>query len=373
VRFLAKERAVLDRYLPGLDSWLASAAHEDLESPRGLAIGQFREQGGGNLMLSRRFGGSGATFGDALHVQRAIGSRAPSLAVATTMHHYKVTMLERFMPTAKRDELLCRVGRERMLIASCSGEGRVGANLFRPSVTACDVDGGLVVSGSKKPCCLIWSAGLLSVFLTAETASRYRGQQLNVLISADAPGIERRPFWSNPVLAGSESDELRLHAVFVPDHHVLEVGQHGDMTDLMTYTLTGFELLACGAYVGIASGLVERVLQKQAGDEGERAGLAGELEAVMAALERVADVFEAGESGPDVLGRSLFVRYAAQAAIARVTDVALELLGGMSFISRPSSAYAAAASRALAFHPPAEVAMRSRLVHYLEGGPLTLP
>ena len=37
---------------------------------------------------------------DAIHIQRAIGSRSPSLAVATTMHHFSVASLVELTATS---------------------------------------------------------------------------------------------------------------------------------------------------------------------------------------------------------------------------------------------------------------------------------
>ena len=65
----------------------------------------------------------------------------------------------------------------------------------------------------------------------------------------------------------------------------------------------------------------------------------------------------AGETDNDTLAQMLFVRYAAQAAIARTTALAGELLGGMAFIRSPEVGYLLAAAAALAFHPPSRLSL----------------
>jgi hypothetical protein len=77
--------------------------------------------------------------------------------------------------------------------------------------------------------------------------------------------------------------------------------------------------------------------------------------------------------GQDLLARSLFVRFAVQQAIERVTMQAAELLGGMTFVSSPEVAYLVAAARALAFHPPSRLSAAGPLDAYLAGAPFLLP
>jgi len=59
-----------------------------------------------------------------------------------------------------------------------------------------------------------------------------------------------------------------------------------------------------------------------------------------------------------------------QQAIERTVARAVELLGGMAFISSPDVAYLFAASRALAFHPPARLSVASAIDDYLMGQPM---
>jgi len=91
--FLGTARETLDRYMPGLDKQLEAVPLADLEKPGNEALAMFRASGGPALLVPAEFGGMGATIAEAVHVQRAIGSRSPSLAVATTMHHFSVASL----------------------------------------------------------------------------------------------------------------------------------------------------------------------------------------------------------------------------------------------------------------------------------------
>jgi alkylation response protein AidB-like acyl-CoA dehydrogenase len=74
------------------------------------------------------------------------------------------------------------------------------------------------VEGVKRPCSLTWSMDLLTASARVLDEAGAAERDLVVLqIPAGSPGIERRPFWSTPVLAGAESDEVVLTDVYVPE------------------------------------------------------------------------------------------------------------------------------------------------------------
>src|SRR2546423_455995 len=125
-RVLQHERETLDRFMPGLDAQLAELSLEELEQPGGPGISLFREAGGAGLLIPESSEGLGAGPAEAVEVQRAIGSRAPSLAIATTMHHFSIGTL---VELARREEgletlLLQAVARDGRLVASGFAEGQ---------------------------------------------------------------------------------------------------------------------------------------------------------------------------------------------------------------------------------------------------------
>src|SRR2546430_15058605 len=95
--WLQKERAVLERYLPGLDAALTELSFADRERRQGGAIEAFRKAGGPALLIPENHLGLGATAVEAARIQRAIGSRAPSLAVAANMHQYSIATFLSFL------------------------------------------------------------------------------------------------------------------------------------------------------------------------------------------------------------------------------------------------------------------------------------
>ena len=372
MNYLKQERATLEQLLPGMDAALARIPLPEMERPGNPSIPAFREFGGPGLLIPTRFGGRGASPVQAVRAQRAIASRAPSLAVATTMHHFTLATLMEIDPDdpGLEGELLESVARGNLYVASGFAEGRTGASIQTSALRMTRVPGGVLVNGSKKPCSLSRSMDLFK--LSTPAPEGMDAALAAAIIPADTPGIERRPFWQSPVLAGAESDEVVLRDVFVPHDALFPLGGPGRSNAVQERGTLWFELLISAAYLGIASALVERVLLSDKGGAAERVSLATEVEGGMAALEGVARAMLAGERGNDELARLLLVRYAVQAAIDRAASLAVELLGGMAFIRSPEVAYLLAAARALSLHPPARLAAGKRLAAYLVGGPLVL-
>jgi alkylation response protein AidB-like acyl-CoA dehydrogenase len=168
VNFLRHERDCLERYLPGLDKQLAEVPLLDLERPNNAGLSMFRQAGGPALLIPATYGGLGASLADAVRIQRAICSRSPSLAVATTMHHFSVASLVELTAMSNGFEwaMLQAIAENRWLLSSGFAEGRSGQHILAPTMKAMMVDGGLRVSGVKKPCSLTWSMDLMSASTT---------------------------------------------------------------------------------------------------------------------------------------------------------------------------------------------------------------
>src|SRR6516162_9378871 len=91
----------------------------------------FRNLGGPGLLIPTQFGGRGASPLDAVHAQRAIACRAPSLAIATTMHHFTLASLMEIDPDdpGLERELLESVARKNLYVGSGFAEGQAGISI----------------------------------------------------------------------------------------------------------------------------------------------------------------------------------------------------------------------------------------------------
>ncbi|GAB3461933.1 acyl-CoA dehydrogenase family protein [Actinophytocola sediminis] len=373
MQFMEADRQVCDKLLPGLRQQLAEISLPDLESEDSPAIDIFRAHGGTNLLVPESYGGLDASALDTARVVRALAATAPSMTVATMMHHFSLGTLFAVaeLVTGKSDVddlLLRRVVGERLLIASGFAEGRTAQGILTPTMTATPVEGGYLVNGSKKPCSLSVSMDLLTASVAVEQPDGSTSFGL-LLLPADTPGISVHPFWSTFALAGAESNEVRVSDVLVsPEQIVTPDPSLADAMDqLTTVGLIWFQLNVCAAYTGIASLLVEKVLHGARGPVSDRAALAVRIESAAALTEGLARRVQAGETDNDTLAASLVTRYAVQDAITSAVNQAVELLGGMAFIANGDIAYLAAAAQAIAFHPPSRTSVAGGLVDYYAG------
>ncbi|MTD53770.1 acyl-CoA dehydrogenase [Amycolatopsis sp. RM579] len=360
-----------------MDECLADIPLSELERQENPGLDVFRRCGGPALLVPEQFAGLGADPVQAVRVQRAIGARSPSLAVATTMHHFSVASL---VETGKRSTgfewmLLEAIARDRLLVASGFAEGRTGQGILAPTMRAQERGGRIVLNGSKRPCSLARSMDLLtaSVLLPAENGT---GEGFAIaLVPKGTPGLSVKPFWNSFVLVGTQSDEVVLDNVEVPPNLVvrIDVTPERPLDDLQTTGFLWFELLMSASYLGVASALVERMLASSRADAGLRASVLVDVESAMAALESVALGMTTGLLGEAALARALVCRYATQDAVARAVTRCVEGLGGMAYIGADDVAYLAAASAALAFHPPARDGMARALCEYYDGSPMRVP
>jgi alkylation response protein AidB-like acyl-CoA dehydrogenase len=371
------DRRTCEEFLPGLLGELEKVPLADLERPGSPAIDLFRAHGGPGLVIPKTYSGSGATPLQAVAVTRALAASAPSLAVATTMHHFSVATLfslaDSLQSSGVEWALLEGIVEQKLLVASGFAEGRPGRGILSPTVEAKPADKGYLINGSKKPCSLSRSMDLLTASASLPKADG-TNEMAVLLVPRQSEGLSVEPFWSSWALAGAESDEVRLQDVFVDEQQVMrtELGEGGELDELQTIGFIWFELLITSCYVGMAGALVERVLERRRGTATERAELLTRYETASLLTEGTARMIMDGGVGNEGLGRALVARFGAQDAIRAVVGRAVELLGGTAFIGSGDIAYLAAASHGLSFHPPSRSSCTEPFLDHADGRPLRL-
>ena len=372
---LRTERDTLDEYLPGLDKYLSGIPLLELETPGSGALAMFRELGGPALLVPAEYGGKGASLLDAVRIQRAVGSRSPSLAVATTMHHFSVASLVELTAAGNGFEwaMLMAIAENSWLLSSGFAEGKPGQHILTPTMRGVAAEGGITVSGVKKPCSLTWSMNLMSASVAVADPDGGPDRMAVVLIPAESDGIERAPFWKSTALAAAESDQVTLdRRLRARGADLLPAGQRVDGPDPGTW----FRLVRTArlgvlprrrdqprrarhrAREGIGRG--SRRPRDRAGDDGRRPRAGG--------LDRGYD------GGQRRLARPGALRAVRDRASDRAGGhvAAAAAAGGMAFIESPEIAYLLGATRALAFHPPSRAAAAGPIARYLAGGSLAL-
>lgn len=137
-----------------------------------------------------------------------------------------------------------------------------------------------------------------------------------------------------------------------------------------------FELLLTASYLGVASGLVERVYRLERHTAEERTRLLTEVETGAAALRGIAYEMQSysnsSQIGEAILANMLLVRYGIQQQISRIAYHAAEMLGGMHFITVPEVGYTLSACAALSFHAPSRLSVSPVVDEYMKGGALKM-
>jgi alkylation response protein AidB-like acyl-CoA dehydrogenase len=379
VRTLDAARDTCERFHPGLVKALAALPFEEREAHGSPVVDLFRQAAGVGLLIPTEYGGLGADPVDAVLVQRAVGSLSPSLAVASTMHHFTAAMLyaladgqDRLTPA--QTEVLHTVVPEQRLMASGWAEGRTQQNILTPAVTATPTEGGYLLDGSKKPCSLSQSMSLLTASIAVPGRDGGEPELALALVDAKSPGLTVHPFWGTEVLAAAESNEVRLAGVFVPEDMVVRTTEDDParIEDLQNAGFVWFEMLVSAGYAGAAAGLTEEVLTRGRGSASERGALLVHTESAFDLLMGAARAVRDGITGEEAVNQVLIARFAAQEALAQATSLALELLGGIDFIRSGAHARLAGSVRPLAFHPPSRGATVEPLLGYAGGAPLDL-
>lgn len=372
MRSLENARNVCEHHLPGLLEQLSQIPMAELERPGNRALEMFRRAGGPALLIPERYSGRGARPTDVVGVVQAIASRAPSLAVATAMHHFSVatifTLAESLRASGLEWALLEGIADQNLLVSSAFAEGTPGQGILTPSMSGHRVPGGVVVNGTKRPCSLAHSMDLLSASASIRDDDGHEDTVL-LLIPASTAGITVHPFWSSDVLAGAESDEVRLTDVFVDENLLTPAGTgaRGELDELQTVGFMWFELIITSCYLGMASALVERALTRPALSRERAAEIGIRLETAAQLLRGVALLLEQGRTDNDALAQVIVARYGAEDAIIDVAQQAVAALGGMSYLTCPDIAYLLAACQCARFHPPSRLSGYDAVVDNLSG------
>jgi alkylation response protein AidB-like acyl-CoA dehydrogenase len=374
MRSLDQARATCEDFLPGMCAALSAIPLLDLEKPGNDGIGLFRRHGGPGLLIAQELGGHEADPLEAMRVIAAVASFSPSLGVATAMHHFSIATLAAVMNQGASDGLegllLEEIATKGQLVASAGSEGRSGQSILRPSLTARPVSEGYVVNGSKRPCSLARSMDYFTASLNV--VSEADENTFGFLFAPAArPGITVHPFWSSNILAGAESEEIRLTDVVVEPDLVLRP----DLTDpsgvdkMSAIGFIWFEFIISATYLGIAYALTSRALDAGRGSVSDRASMGVRLGSATCLVEGIARAIAEGSFDNDALANAVISRFGVLDALTDAARTATQLLGGMAFIESPEIAYLLAAVQPMGFHPPSFASATEHVVAYLGGEP----
>lgn len=367
-------REVLEQYAPGLDKYLANLGLEVIERMEPRCLGDIiRQHQLPGLWIPQSLGGKGISAYDGIRLQRAIGSRAPSMALMLTMHNFTISFCNRLVDVVPAcADLLRQTAQHNLLVASAFAEGRYGAGILDSTVYAVrERTGDYRINGNKKPCCMTHCMDIITLGIAEKSLNGSKRTGMAIL-PANLPGITRHQFWNTPVLAAADSHELRFKDVRIREDQILLASDDDPETVQIIagaeiIGLCWFEIVATASYLGIVSGLAEKPLMNNKVDVHERAKLGGELECAQAALDGAVRIMETAEVEQSLLAKILFVRFSVQRQIEQNAMLGSELAGGLNFLCDGNMALLLCASRCLAFHPISRKAAEPMLAEWLSG------
>lgn len=218
-----------------------------------------------NLSIPEELGGLGATMAELLPVLERVASGDGATALAVNMH---LTPLAQWSSVWRRtgnprlEGLLRAAARGELIWAAVTAEFG-SPNLMTDARTKAErVEGGFRITGSKN------FGTNTSVATHCSTTARYedpeQGPRLLLLkIGLKSPGAVIHPTWNMMGMRATQSNDLELAEVFVPDADVVHSFPVGHLDSVVTETVFGWSQPAFGAiYTGIAVGALEWTKQQ---------------------------------------------------------------------------------------------------------------
>ncbi len=344
----ADQREIIDLAGSLADKFATRAEAHDRENSFPFEnYDDMRRTGYLNVTVPKELGGMGASLLDLVLAQERLAMGDGSTALAVNMHVSPVGQWAGVWRRTKDphlEQLLREIAAGKVIWASLTSERGVQNMMMDSNTIAERVDGGFRLNGAKIFCTNTEVATHCS--LTARFEDPGTGPRLMIFRSPlDAEGIELIRTWDTLGMRGTQSNDMKLDGVFVPEEalvHSLPVN-HFDATVLRTVFAWGMPTFGA-IYVGIAAGAMQQakeVVRKQGKHEdlyiqSVFAEMEILLESARAVLWRHCD---------DVLSGRLFDQLTVQEAqakaglakvvacnnAAKIVDLIPSVVGGMSY------------------------------------------
>lgn len=311
---------------------------------------RMKEAGYLRVTVPEELGGLGATLPDLVLLQERLAQGCAATALAVNMHVSPVGQLAslwRSNQDPKLEQWLRDIADGKVISSTVSAEP--GAPLLRHSNTkAVRVEGGYQVTGKK-----IFGTGS-SIMTHMSTLAQHEGPDgpeiLMFRVPREATGLSILDTWHTLGMRATQSNDITLENVFVPDEAVFHRYPVGTLDGRMLQTVWGWAMPTFGAtYLGVGVGALQRAktdIKRFGKHEDIRIQtLFGEMEILWesahATLMLVAQEVWSGElfrqmTVQEGMARVTMAKYvAANNAVAIVDKVMSAMGGGAYFIRSP--------------------------------------
>jgi len=301
----------------------------------GANLALLRDRGFLELGVPVELGGGGLSRSELAEMLRTLARHSSSTALALAMHtHVLAAAVWRWRhQNAPVEGLLKKVAAERIQLLSSGG-----SDWLNSSGKAVKVEGGYRIFARK-----IFASGAPSanLFMTG-AIEEHASEGATVLqfgVPMSAAGVSIKETWDTLGMRGTGSHDVLLEDVFVPDAAIGARRKAGVWHPLMHLVSLVAMPLVYAVYAGVAEAARDLAV-KAAADRRDPAivDLVGALDTELAATRMVLDSMvafsETAQPGPATTN-TIFMHRTLVARSARITvDLALEVMGGMSYHRR---------------------------------------
>jgi alkylation response protein AidB-like acyl-CoA dehydrogenase len=308
------------------------------------------------LAVPTELGGRDATVLELLLAQERLAQGCGSTALAVLMHHTTVTSFRaawRRTRDPRAERFLRGAATGEIVLASCTSEAGHGGAIEDCSTTATRVEGGFRLDGRK---IFFTESAVATHFTTVAKLEHPKldhamlGPQMVFFggIPIETAGAEIVRTWDTLGMRATQSNDLVLDGVFVPDECLFHACPVGHLDATIALTVWSLNVPAFGAVsLGIAAGGIEHARSavfargRQADAEVQHAFAEMEilLESARAVLQRHGQEVESFDRGaaltvPELFARGNLAKYVACENAVRIMHLVLEVTGGQGYHRR---------------------------------------
>ncbi|MDJ0677156.1 MAG: acyl-CoA dehydrogenase family protein [Calothrix sp. MO_167.B42] len=300
------------------------------------------------LTTPKKYNGEELNLVDTIQVIQLVAEHAPSLSIMLCMHYHVVATLAVFtdiIPEGK--QILRDVGEHNALVASAFAEGVPGRDIFTSTVISQTVEGGVLISGSKKPCTMTTVADYYATFIVDCENKNFSGL---AFVKHGLEGITTKEFWPSELLKAADSNQINFKNVMVPKAYV-KLGFIEEMTAMLSFGLAAFNLMISAAYLGITTRLSKKLPAKVFEKKHIYVELYGYILQAHYSTIALANELAQTDDPEKAANKILILRYRTQKTLKDIVAIVCENIGGMNFLKDPEVLYLLSITNFIAFHP----------------------
>ena len=330
-----------------------AAKHDADDSFVAEGFAALEEAGFFSALVPEELGGGGASVGEIADALRTIGAACGSTALAASMHSHIVAVAAWRWKNqgAPTDGLLKRIAAEKLKLVSSGG-----SDWLKSAGTMEKVEGGYRLTARKAFASGSTVGNLLMTSAVYDDPAD-GPTVLHFAVPLKGEGVSIAPTWQTMGMRGTGSDDVVFDGTFIPDAAIAGKRPQGQWHMLFhIISMIAFALIY-SAYLGVAEGARNRVLElaKKRPQDPMLAQMVGEMEnrllAAKLAHRRMVELAETGTPGPETTSEAMQLRtLAGQAAIDTVAK-AMEVAGGAAFYRKTGLERTFRDIQAARFHP----------------------